>query len=613
MAPIQITNDELRMTNVKADVSFVIRHSSFVIRIMSLLRDKVPILLIIGIYALSILLVDPRGEFPLNDDWSYTRSAFILGTQNRLHVDEWSAMSLIGQAIYGGLLVKIFKPEFLLLRLSTLLLSCVTALLLWALLRRLEVRTSLAWLAVLSWIFNPLQFSLSFTFMTEIPFLFFVALALYLYLLYLQSKSVWLLIAWAAVLGYGFLIRQTALLFAGPLILTLLVERQREIRERLRRAAIAAAVFAPFVAGYYTWLLRNGGATPATRRKFELLKYLTAEQLTGNSFGTLFYLSFLLLPLLGASLPLLYRICRTFKTRIWVAGLLLWTGISGSGLWWFYSRYSRAEYLPSKAFHAQMPILLNILYDSGLGPVTLDPTYYGTPATPTHPQVWFWVTAAVALGAVILGLISTLGIYRLWSSGPASSWKPLIPAAGLAVLGVSAFEAVFSHLQEGGLFDRHLLISALPMCILLGLVHSGLRHPDGGRSSRRVVPLAAVILLISAWFSIAGTHDYLAWNRIRWDLGTYLLEQKVDPLSLSAGFEFNAWHNYDVFRARGNVGKVYYWWYDRRDYLIAMRPEPGYRIIRKKEYFSWLHRMPIALYALQVKQSRQLPYSSSQQ
>lgn len=572
---------------------------------MILSREKLPFLIIIGIYAISIVLVDPRGEFPLNDDWSYTRSAFFLGTQNRLHVDEWSAMSLIGQAIYGGVLVKIFKPGFLLLRFSTLVLSCGTALLLWALLRRIEVPPGLAWIAVLSWIFNPLQFCLAFTFMTEIPFLFFVMLGLFLYVLYLRSERLWLLAAWSAVLGYGFLIRQTSLLFAGPLLVTVLSERHKILREKLGRTSLAAAVLVPFAAGYYGWLLSHGGATPAARRKFELLRHLTAEQFVGNALGTLFYLSFLLLPLLIALIPFLYRLSRGFKSWVRLTGLAAWAGVAVFGLWWFHANYSQAWYLPFKAFHAQMPILLNVLYDSGLGPVTLDPTYYRSPATSVHLQIWYLVTVAVALGVVILGNLCTLGVFKLWSANRARSWRPLLLAAGLAVLCVAAFEIVFSHLQEGGLFDRHLLITALPLTVLLGLMHSELENAKPRERSTPCAPFTIIVLLVSAWFSITATHDYLAWNRVRWDLGESLLQQKVDPLTLSAGFEFNAWHNYDTFRARGNVGKIYYWWYDKRDYLIAMSPEPGYRILRKKEYFSWLHRIPVALYALQKENTRQ--------
>src|SRR5262249_2879640 len=101
-----------------------------------------------------------------------------------------------------------------------------------------------------------------------------------------------------------------------------------------------------------------------------------------------------------------------------------------------------------------------------------------------------------------------------------------------------------------------------------------------------------------AYFSIAGTHDYLAWNRIRWEMGNELLTRGVDPLNIAGGFEFNAWHNYDTFRARGHVERVFHWWYDKPVYLISMSLEPGYQLLRRTEYRSWLHRRPLALYLL---------------
>ena len=64
----------------------------------------------------------------------------------------------------------------------------------------------------------------------------------------------------------------------------------------------------------------------------------------------------------------------------------------------------------------------------------------------------------------------------------------------------------------------------------------------------KVIALGAVIAASMALFSIAGTHDYLAWNRIRWDLGNELLAQGVDPLHISAGFEFGGWHNFDKYQ-----------------------------------------------------------------
>ena len=171
---------------------------------------------IVLIYLVSSLLVDPRAEFPLNDDWSYTRSAFRFARENVIAVDEWSAPSLVGQTLYGGLLVRIFGPSFTVLRISTLILSCALALILWRTLQALDVGNTTSWIVVLAWIFNPIQFSLSFTYMTEIPFAFFAGLGLWAMVRHVETGRVGFLAASGLGLGFATLIRQTAVLFISP-------------------------------------------------------------------------------------------------------------------------------------------------------------------------------------------------------------------------------------------------------------------------------------------------------------------------------------------------------------------------------------------------------------
>jgi len=572
-----------------------------------------PFLILAGICAVFVLLVNPSGEFPLNDDWSYTRSAFRLGTGQGMHLDEWVAPSLVGQALYGGLLVGLLGPSFLALRLSTLLLSCATACLLWSILRHLDVREETAWVAVLGWIFNPIYFNLSFTYMTEVPFLFFIALSIALFARHLRTRRQWLLIGCSAALGYAFLIRQTAALFAASLACSLLFSgRQESLSRRLRDVALAAGPFAIFTAGYTLWSVGSGGATPAARRKIELLGLLTSKQLVGNMLGMLFYLSFMLLPIWLFMLPRVYRLVRLSAKKVQWGWTGAWVLLAGFGVLWFHLRHWQPQYLPSAAYHGKMPYLLNVLYDTGLGPLTLDPTYYGPPPTPVYPRVWLLVTGLTAAGLVAIGLIAVPCLKRISQADVGPERRLCFGFLLLSFSFASLFEIVFSHLQEGGLFDRHILTAALPLCLLLALVDRSSKDvpdcasmrepaaPDAGSRFRRRLTrgsCAASVLatMVLAWFSIVATHDYLAWNRVRWSLGRELLARGVDSLSVSGGFEFNGWYNYDTFRARGNVGKVYYWWYDRLDYLIAMSPVEGYRILQTREYASWLHlqRLPV--------------------
>jgi len=274
-----------------------------------------------------------------------------------------------------------------------------------------------------------------------------------------------------------------------------------------------------------------------------------------------------------------------------------------------------------------MPFLLNVLYDTGLGPITLDPTYYGQTPTPVYPHLWLAVTFISSAAAAVFGLLLSLSVIRFRGSAPDQARDNFLLFSALSFLSVIAFEVIFSHTQEGGLFDRHILTAALPLFFLVALSGERSRDPKSNEVRQKAGPVtsrsestpryhldsgphiislshigsaaAGLALGTLAWFSITATHDYLAWNRVRWDLGNQLLAAKVDPLTVSGGFEFNAWHNYDTFRARGNIGKVYYWWYDRLDYLITMEPQEAYHILQKKEYFSWLHRTNLPIYLLE--------------
>ncbi len=570
--------------------------------IVSSRNQAVPVFMIVLLYLAAAALTDPRGEFPLNDDWAYTRSAFKFGSGAGMHVDEWSAPSLVGQAMYGGALVRLFGAHFTVLRLSSLVLSCGVALLLWFTLAALQVRRIISWAAVLSWIFNPVQFCLAFTFMTEVPFLFFVALACFLYARHLKSGSRGSVLACGLALGYAFLIRQMALLFMGPVLIVLLASPRRPWRRKLQDGAVFATACGAFIAGYSLWLRVAGGSTPATQRKYELLRHLSVEQIAANSFGIVFYLSFMLFPLLVALLPNLWRSRGEFsgRARRWwplACGLT-----SAAGLAWF-SRYALGVYLPSRPFHSRMPYLLNVLYDTGLGPVTLDPTYYGPPETPTYPGVWRAVTLLAAAAVVPLGSAVFVTLARAWRLRQAEPARAQMAAcAMLGLLAVTGFEIIFSHTQEGGLFDRHILTVALPAMVLVSSAARDGRGGGPGRKEARAERTAAAAALLATallgGFCVAATHDYLAWNRIRWNLGRGLLATGVNPLNASCGFEFNAWYNYDTFRARGNVGKVYYWWYDSEEYVIAMAPQEGYRTTRVQSYHSWVHRRPVALFLL---------------
>src|SRR5207244_2431330 len=82
------------------------------------------------------------------------------------------------------------------------------------------------------------------------------------------------------------------------------------------------------------------------------------------------------------------------------------------------------------------------------------------------------------------------------------------------------------------LFDRYLL----PLLPMLAVI---LVPPDRGeRVGRRTWVAAALALFALAAYAIAGTHDYLAWNRARWEALGQLAGDGVAANRIDGGLEF---------------------------------------------------------------------------
>lgn len=67
------------------------------------------------------LLVNPRGNFPILDEWSYGRSVMHLVEHGELRYDGWNAPTLFLQVLYGALFAWLFGFSFEVLRFSTLI------------------------------------------------------------------------------------------------------------------------------------------------------------------------------------------------------------------------------------------------------------------------------------------------------------------------------------------------------------------------------------------------------------------------------------------------------------------------------------------------------------
>jgi hypothetical protein len=93
------------------------------------------------------------------------------------------------------------------------------------------------------------------------------------------------------------------------------------------------------------------------------------------------------------------------------------------------------------------------------------------------------------------------------------------------------------------LLDRYLM----PVVPLLAAGILSLSPPVPREGRRHGLLPAAVLIAGFLVFSVCGTRDYLAWNRVRWQALDELTNgEHVRPSHIDGGFEFNGYHYYST-------------------------------------------------------------------
>jgi len=224
-----------------------------------------------------------------------------------------------------------------------------------------------------------------------------------------------------------------------------------------------------------------------------------------------------------------------------------------------------------------MPFIGNVLHYFGLGPLTLRDTFLLKVNLPYYSlglQVfWFIVTAIGVLGAFLLLYYLCLTIIKTFSQS--EKW-----------LNVLILSAILIYLFLFGVrypFDRHFLFLLPLFMVLLVISNNYINEQDIGK---KITAFALTMIFIWGGFTIAATHDYLAWNRTRWQALNDLMEQGVTPEYIDGGYEFNGWYLNDI-KYQKQRGKSY-WWVNRDDYMISSGLLKGYQEVKRYPFARWL-------------------------
>jgi hypothetical protein len=541
---------------------------------------------LIVLWMLIEIIINPIGDFPLDDDWTYALPVQWLVERGRLGLTQQNA-AFFTQLLWGSLWTAAAGFSYTVLRLSTLATAALALVVTYLAGREVGLSRPLAAIAVGLLLINPVFVSLANTFMTDVPFLALMMVSVLLLLRALKYDSAaYLWVGLATLLGLV-LLRQVGIAIAFGLIVALAIKEGMS-RGWLLRTIVPTAVMLGVVFAYRRWLEANnllpamydmytGGLKALVTDLAHLRLGAGKPVVRGIGFG-LMHLGLWMFPLIILMLPRWSGATTRRGERLTFAALALITTSLTAALW-----YSGML----------MPLGMggNILVDLGTGIRSLD-----GPAP--HAPHWCWVaiTWASAFGAtalvLALGQVARRILAQLRSGQPRQSlWLPSFLLVSLVFI-YAPFSALY-----GPWFDRYLL----PVMVLSTLLLTG--ETIGPTAPLRPildahVVVSAALALIYLGFAVASTHDYLAWNRQRWAAGSLLIERGITPADIRGGYEFDQYYDWcDLPAHMSNARRSAFasrpeQLRDHARYVIAFGDLDGFNRIRRLPVDRWLPLSP---------------------
>jgi hypothetical protein len=539
------------------------------------LKPHWPIILVLALFAATAFVVPTLTPVATTDDWGYTRSVEILYHDHELTVFPVVAATAVFQIGWGTLFAILFGMTLGVMRVATLVMVSLGALALYALLRELGLSRGRSALGTAAYLFNPLTFILSYTFMTDPYFTSLLIGSSYFYIRGLRpdKPETRAILIGSLIAACAFLTRQQGALIPFAVVIELVITRRLWFNRasiRLFLKVVAIPVFATIA--YYLWLhffnnvpsVQQGFFNEAKRAgvggAWRLTRFLSVIELM--------YLGFFTLPVVAALIPGLRGAIRTMTRRAWIV-FGVWAFVLWTGLVVFQVQGRRWPYIPQ------------FVGAGGLGP----PDVLGSRPRLFTGVFFDWATLVCAIAAILLALFLSRGVIA--PPSPERAGAGLLLVIGLwQVVGI--LPPSFHYLRRGYSLDRYLLpLLPIGICLLLW----------ASRDLRLFQPLGWAIGAVFLVFSVAATRDYLVYLDRVWQTATEAHEAGVDYTKLDAGAAWDGYHLYTygldrgMKRARTKNGP---WWMtfyglpSDSSYVVSAKGRPGYVLVWQRAYNSWL-------------------------
>ena len=291
-------------------------------------KRAAPFFLVAATFLLATAIINPFREMLWQDDsWSYARMVQHLLSTGQYHLDDWAAANMPTQIYLAAGLSKIFGYSLILLRCTTVALLAVALTSLYLLLRELGHSRQISAGMALVLLASPLVLLLGFSFQSDVQFLGWFLLALWLYVRGFRRGSTWNIFFASLAAGCAIGTRQFGIAIVVGLVAKWVVSASPS-RLPLRQLGIAIA--APLVAATAQLIVgfRDPNITQIhrlaeTHEMLTLPAYVLVKEFLWRCCAILQYVGIPLLPLLPALLaaPSFFWKHRVGRVPVWVLTL----------------------------------------------------------------------------------------------------------------------------------------------------------------------------------------------------------------------------------------------------------------------------------------------------
>ena len=474
-------------------------------------RYKNTLFITLVLFLVAVVVVSPWGNHSVNDDWDfYTSTRFF--SNGELTKGPQTDTSFVLQGVLGAVWGQVFGLSYASLRALTLALAILSLFGVYAILKRFSVNRQITLLTLLTVAFNPIFFTSSLSYMTEIYFFVFVIWSVYFFDRSISNKKSldFKSALVSAVLASGnILVRQygIALFAAYFVIMAILYFKGKQISKSLLVAWLGPLVVALLTLHFWP-------AIPDANSK----TLFSADPLAINNM--LRQAPFLLVYIGFFASPLIFLFAKLLDKKPLIGAIL------------------GALILTPFIYLKDIFPLGNVFYIEKL---------YGKSNFIHELSLFDNIPFKIALSAGIsFALVLLVILVAKWIA--AKNFSLHIRKLSLIIITLSMYAVVFLGVFiAGDFYDRYFINGFLLTIILLGILANNVKTPTFKPGLFAFVTLFSITLLLSI--------DFYSSEEIKWNMGRKLQQEKGLYSSVFVNGTFTRFMHYNQFESAKDVSE----------------------------------------------------------